>query len=139
MVWKEILGKVENVSLAKRECWSYNIKSHSPDLWVISSQTCEPYHVLCILIWLRWWFCIVNLASNIKLILVSNIKTRPVSNIKSSILIEGTLYEWISNSAYDIVLYKYYGPPFVEVVILCDILLVMVTEFYKFPLGLIYH
>ena len=123
----------------------YNIKSHSLDLWVISSRTCESYQVICILIWLRLWCCIVNLVSNIKLSLVSNVKTRFMSSIKSSILIEGTLWEWISNCGDDLVLYQDwilmlyqdYGPPFVEVVILCDILIVMVTERYKSPIGII--
>ena len=114
-----------------------NIKS---DLWVISSPMYPQ--------WLRWWCCIVNLKSNIKMILVNNINTRLVSNIKSSILIEDTIWEWISNCGYDLVvvlykgwslvLYQDRGPPFVEVVIPCDILLVMVTECYKSPLGLIY-
>ena len=127
-------------------CWLYSIRSHSPDLWVISSWTCESYQVLCILIWLKWWCCIVNILSNIKMSLVSNIKTRLVSNIKSSNLIEGTLWEWISNCGDDLVLhqnwslvlYQHCGPPLVEVVILCDILLVMVTECYKSPLGIRY-
>ena len=124
--------------LLRSKCWLYIIRSHSSDLWVISSWTCESYQVICILLWLRWWCCIVNIVINIKLSLVSNIKTRLVSNIKSSILIEGTLWEWISNYGDDIVLYQECGPPFFEVVILCDILLVMVTEWYKSPLGLNY-
>ena len=136
MVWQGILGKAGNVSLAERECCLYNIKSHYLNLWVISSQTCESYQVLCILIWLRWRCCIVNLVSNIKLSLVSNIKTRIVSNIKSSILIEGTLWQWISNYGDDpmldqdwsLVLYQDYGPPFVDVVILCYILISMITK-----------
>ena len=109
-------------------CWLYNIKSLSPYLWVISSQTCESYQVLCILIWLRWSCCIVKL----------------VSNIKSSILIESTLWEWISKCGDDLVLYQYWslvmyqdsGPPFVEVVILCDIFLVTVTKCYKSGLDI---
>ena len=36
------------------------------------------------------------------------------------------------------VLYQEYGTPFVEVVILCDILVVMVTECYNCPLGINY-
>ena len=87
-----------------------------------------------------------EIVSNIKMSLVSNTKTRLVSNIKSSILREGTLCEWISNCGYDfvlyqdwsLVLYQGYGPPFIEVVILCDIFLVMVTECYKYPLRISY-
>ena len=42
---------------------------------VALSQGIMLYQVLSILIWLRWWCCIVDLVSNIKLNLVSNIKT----------------------------------------------------------------
>ena len=114
--------------------------------WVVSSQDIVLYKVLSILIWLRWWCCIVKHVSNIKLSLVSNVKTRLMSSIKSSILIEGTLWEWISNYGNDLalyqdwslVVYQDYGPPFVEVVILCDILLVMVIDCYRSPLVLGY-
>ena len=111
-------------------CWLYTIRIHSIDLWVISIHTCESNQVLCILIWLRWWCCIVKFVSNIKL--------RPLRNIKSSILIERTLWEWISNCGDNLVLYQDSRTPFVKVVILCDILLVTITECYKSCLGISY-